>query len=88
MEVSREPCTSLHFVFAIPDTSKNAGSDRALRANVMRMRQLLTAGLGVTFSTVMKGQFLSAEGPLFNTMSSSGYPTLSAIQLRECTAGN
>ncbi|MGA9671992.1 MAG: hypothetical protein WBQ94_22465, partial [Terracidiphilus sp.] len=39
-------------------------------------------------SAVNEGQFVAAKGPLFNTVSSIGYPTLSTIQLRERAAGN
>lgn len=41
-----------------------------------------------TFGSVSEGQFVAAEGPLFNTMGSGGYPTLCAIQLRERATGN
>ena len=41
-----------------------------------------------SFSTLAKGQFLSAKGPLFNTVGATGSPTLSAIQLRARSVGN
>jgi hypothetical protein len=41
-----------------------------------------------SFSAVSAGQFVAAKGPLFNTVGSSGYPTISAIQLRKRAAGN
>lgn len=34
------------------------------------------------------GQFVAAKGPLFNTTSSAGSPTIGAIQLRERASGN
>ncbi len=41
-----------------------------------------------SFSAVSDGQYVAAKGPLFNTVASSGYPTISAIQLRKRAAGN
>jgi hypothetical protein len=41
-----------------------------------------------SFSAVSDGQFIAAKGPLFNTVGSSGYPTVSAIQLRKRDDGN
>jgi len=41
-----------------------------------------------SFTALTKGQFFAAKGPLFNTIGSSGYPTLSAIQIRARTTGN
>ena len=41
-----------------------------------------------SLSAVSDGQFVVAKGPLFNTVGSSGYPTISAIQLRKRADGN
>jgi hypothetical protein len=41
-----------------------------------------------TFSSITKGQFIAAKGPLFNTTGTAGYPTLSAAQLVGRATGN
>ena len=41
-----------------------------------------------SISGLAVGQFVAAKGPLFNTTSSGGAPTISAIQLRERVSGN
>jgi hypothetical protein len=40
------------------------------------------------FTALTAGQFISAKGPLFNTIGTSGIPTLSAVQIRARTNGN
>ena len=40
------------------------------------------------FTALTTEQFISAKGPLFNTIGTNGNPTLSAIQISARTNGN